>query len=76
MAFGSRFASGTITSDNTISPVIEARSDSLPWILGVSKPFMPRSTMKPRMTPSSLAQTTARSAMGLLVIQVLAPLRR
>ena len=33
--------------------------------------------MKPRMTPSSvLAQTTATSAMGLLVIHVFAPVRR
>ncbi len=35
---------------------------------------MPRSTRKPRMSPaSSLAQTTATSAIGELVIQVLDP---
>ena len=39
-------------------------------------PLVPRSTMKPRILPSSLAQTTATSAIGALVIQVLAPLRR
>src|SRR6185312_11271923 len=74
LAFGSRFSSGTTQSASTISPVIEARSDSLPSIFGVAKPFMPRSTTKPRMTPSSLAQTTAMSATGALEIQVLAPL--
>ena len=37
---------------------------------------MPRSTMTPRILPSgSLAQTTATSATGLLVIHILAPLR-
>jgi hypothetical protein len=49
---------------STISPVGLARRLILPCIVGVSKPFMPRSTMKPRMllaSPSStLAQTTAR----------------
>ena len=35
-----------------------------------------RSTMKPRILPSSLAQTTARWATGALVIQVLLPVRR
>ena len=47
-----------LTSSSTISPVIEARSENLPSIFGVAKPFAPRSTRKPRITPSSLAQTT------------------
>ena len=59
----------------TISPVIEARSENLPSILGVERPAMPRSRMKPRMAPeSSLAQTTKMSAIGALVIHILAPL--
>ena len=38
---------------------------------------MPRSTMKPRIRPSSvLAQTMAMSAIGELVIHILAPLSR
>ena len=74
--FGSRFSSGTTAPSSTISPVIEARSDSLPSIFGVENPLVPRSTMKPRILPSSLAQTTAMSAIGELVIQVLAPVRR
>ena len=57
-----------------MSPVTEARRDSLSPILSVVNPSMPRSTMKPRMTPSSLAQTTARSLIGELVIQYFAPL--
>src|ERR1041385_6080762 len=72
--FGSRFSSGTMQSSNTISPVTEQRNDSLPSILGVEKPLAPRSTMKPRILPSSFAQTTAMSATGALEIQVLAPL--
>ncbi len=57
----------------TISPVTEARSENLPSIFGVERPFMPRSRMKPRMTPSSvLAQTTMTSAIGELVIHILA----
>ncbi len=59
----------------TISPVIEARSENLPSILGALSPFMPFSSMKPRMTPSSvLAQTTKTSAIGELEIHILAPL--
>ena len=54
--------------------MIEARKLSLPSILGVENPFVPRSTMNPRMTPSSLAQTTATSATGAFEIQLLAPL--
>ena len=55
--FGSRLSSGTTASSSTISPVTEVRSDSLPSIFGVEKPLVPRSTMKPRILPSSLAQT-------------------
>ena len=58
------------------APVAEARSDIFPSILGKLSPCMPFSTMKPRITPSSLAQTTPTSAMGLLVIQILFPVRR
>src|SRR5450759_1418664 len=72
--FGSRLSSGIRQSSSTISPVMEARKLSLPSILGVEKPLVPRSTMKPRMTLASLAHTTARSATGALEIQVLAPL--
>ena len=53
--------------------MIEARSDSLPSIFGVEKPLVPRSTMKPRISPSSFAHTTATSAIGELVIHILAP---
>src|SRR5262249_48340807 len=49
--------------------------DSLPSILGVANPLVPRSTMKPRITFSSFAHTTAISAIGELLIHVLAPLR-
>ena len=52
-------------------PVGEARSENLPSILGVERPFMPRSKRKPRITPSSvLAQTSMTSAIGELLIQV------
>lgn len=52
-----------------IMPVEEALRENFPSILGVEKPFMPRSRMKPRTFPSShLAQTTAMSATGELVI--------
>ena len=66
----------------TISPVIEARRLILPSIFGALRPFMPFSRMKPRMlswpptlpsASSSLAQTTNTSAIGLLVIHILAP---
>ena len=66
---------GTTAPSSTISPVMEARSDSLPSIFGVEKPLVPRSTMKPRILPSSFAQTTAMSATGELVIQIFAPVR-
>src|SRR5262249_3801049 len=71
---GIRFSSGTTQSSSTISPVMDARNDSLPSIFGVEKPLVPRSTRKPRMTLSSLAQTIATSATGALEIQVFAPL--
>ncbi len=73
---GSRFSSGTNTSERPISPVTEARRDSLSPIVVVEKPSKPRSTTKPRISPSSRAHTTARSAMGALVIQYLAPFSR
>ena len=57
--FGSRLSSGTTASSSTISPVTEVRSDSLPSTFGVEKPLVPRSTMKPRILPSSFAQTMA-----------------
>jgi hypothetical protein len=61
----------------TISPVIEARNDSLPSIFGAESPFMPFSSTKPRMSPaSSFAQTTKTSAMGELEIHIFAPFRR
>merc|ERR1719357_262586 len=72
---GSRFSWGTSTSSIRIMPVADALKENLPSILGVEKPFIPRSRMKPRTLPSShLAQTTAISAAGELVIQVLDPL--
>ena len=50
---------------------------SLPSILGAESPFMPRSSTKPRITPSSvLAQTTNTSAIGEFVIHILAPVMR
>jgi hypothetical protein len=61
----------------TISPVIEARSENFPSVLGALRPFMPFSSRKPRIVPSSsLAQTTKTSAMGELVIHIFAPLSR
>lgn len=50
-------------------PVADALRENLPSILGVAKPFIPRSKMKPRTLPSShLAHTTATSATGEFVI--------
>lgn len=50
-------------------PVADALSENLPSILGVAKPFIPRSKMKPRTLPSShFAHTTAMSATGEFVI--------
>ena len=55
-------------------PVIEARKLSLPSILGADSPFTPCSSTKPRIAPSSVfAQITKTSAIGALLIQVLAP---
>ena len=77
---GKAFSSGTNTSSITISPVIEARRPTLPWMAGADRPFMPLSRMKPRIWPTlpasdtSLAQTTNTSATGLLVIHILEPL--
>jgi hypothetical protein len=62
----------------TISPVIEARSDSLPSILGAERPFMPFSSTKPRILPpwaSDFAQMTKTSAIGALEIHIFEPLR-
>jgi hypothetical protein len=70
-AFGKRFSSGTSAPPSTISPVTEARNDSLPSIFGVSNPFVPRSTIKPRILPPSFAHTTAMSAIGELEILAL-----
>ena len=63
----------------TISPVIEARRPTLPWIAGALSPLAPLSRMKPRIacdpSPSSaLAQTTKTSATGELVIHIFEPL--
>ena len=63
----------------TISPVIEARSESLPSILGAESPAMPFSSTKPRIWLSwaaDFAQTTKTSAMGEFEIQVFEPVRR
>eukprot|EP00418_Pyrodinium_bahamense_P038886 CAMPEP_0179190664 /NCGR_PEP_ID=MMETSP0796-20121207/94677_1 /TAXON_ID=73915 /ORGANISM="Pyrodinium bahamense, Strain pbaha01" /LENGTH=217 /DNA_ID=CAMNT_0020894843 /DNA_START=257 /DNA_END=911 /DNA_ORIENTATION=- len=78
VTFGSTFSFGIFTSSSWIMPVGEARSENLPSILGVDRPSMPRSTMKPRTLSSVdvLAQTMQMSAMGELVIQFLAPLSK
>jgi hypothetical protein len=70
---GSKFSSGTKASSNTTSPVTEVRSEILPSTFGVEKPLVPRSTMKPRIFPSSFAQTMQRSAIGAFEIHILAP---
>ena len=58
----------------TISPVIDARRPTLPWMAGAVRPFQPFSRMKPRIMLSSVfAQTTKTSAMGVLVIHILLP---
>ena len=73
-AAGRRFASGISTSSIMMKPVGDARTENLPSIFGLSRPFIPFSRMKPPILPSSsLAQTTKTSAMGLLVIQFLEP---
>ncbi|MNR11179.1 hypothetical protein D3C85_1274670 [compost metagenome] len=74
---GKAFSSGTNTLSMTISPVIEARRPTLPWIAGALRPCQPFSRTKPRISPaSSLAQTTNTSAIGLLVIHILLPVNR
>ena len=76
---GSRFSSGTTTPSITTSPVIEARSDSLPPIFGAERPFMPFSSTKPRISSpwaADFAQTTNTSASGALEIHILVPVRR
>ena len=73
---GSRASSPTSTSSIWIMPVIDARSDSLPSIFGVSRPLAPFSSTNPRMAPpwaSDFAHTTNTSAIGELEIQVFAP---
>ena len=74
---GRMLPAGTKALSIWIEPVIDARSDSLPSIFGVVKPLpaFSRSTIKPRITPSSLAQTIAMSAIGALEIHIFAPLR-
>ncbi|MDT4851320.1 hypothetical protein FQZ97_854980 [compost metagenome] len=74
---GKAFSSGTNTLSITISPVMEARRPTLPWMAGADRPSQPFSRTKPRISPaSSLAQTTKTSAIGLLVIHILLPVRR
>ena len=56
--------------------MIDARSDSLCFISGASKPGMPFSTRKPLILPSSVrAHTTATSATVPFVIHIFVPLR-
>ncbi len=75
LAPGRIASAGTCTSSITTSPVVEARSDSLPCILGADSPFSPFSSTKPRITPSSsLAQITKTSAIGAFDIHILEPL--
>ena len=69
-------SAGTRTSSSTSSEVTEARSDSFLWISGAVNPGVPFSTMKPRISPSSVrAQTMAMSAIVPFVIHILVPLR-
>ena len=65
--------SGTNTSSITISPVIEARSLTLPWMAG-GETFQPfeHEAADPAVV-KSLAHTTNTSAIGLLVIHILLP---
>ena len=54
----------------------EARRESFLWISGAEKPGIPFSTMKPRISPSSVrAQTIAMSAIEPFVIHILVPFR-
>ena len=76
VAPGSMFSAGTRTSSSTSSEVTDARSESFLWISGALKPRVPFSTMKPRISPSSVrAQTTAMSAIVPFVIHIFVPLR-
>jgi hypothetical protein len=60
----------------TISPVIEARSPTLPWMAGAVSPLNCFSSTKPLIAPSSsFAQTTNTSAMGELEIHIFEPER-
>ncbi len=68
-------SAGIRQSSNASCEVTEARSDILPLCSKVEKPFVPRSTRNPRTMPSSLAQTTATSAMEPLVIHAFAPFK-
>jgi hypothetical protein len=65
---------GMRQSEKTSSLVTLALSECLFFMMGAVKPGSSFSTMKPRITPSSLAQTTATSAIEPLVIHILAPL--
>jgi hypothetical protein len=55
--------------------VTDALNENLPMWYAVENPGMPFSTRNPRMTPSSLAHTTATSAMLPFVIHAFAPFR-
>ena len=68
------FSSGTTTSSKNSAPVADARRLNLFSISGVLKPFVPHSTMKPRIPTGVIAHTTARSAIGALVIHIFEPL--
>src|SRR5262249_8397533 len=69
------FSAGIRQSSKASCDVTEARSDILPLCSDVLKPFVQRPRRKPRIPPSSLAQTTATSATDPLVIQALAPFK-
>jgi len=74
---GRTSSASTCTSSSAISPVIEARSDSLSSISFVVTPALSVSTRNPRTGWSSsvwsFAQTTATSAIGEFVIHVFEP---
>ena len=63
------------TSCRTSSLVTLARRLCLPRCSGALKPGVSVGTTKPWISPSSLAQTTATSAIVPFVIHILAPLR-
>ena len=57
-------------------PVVEARRENLPSILGDSSPFIPRSNINPLILlscASDFAQIIKTSAIGEFVIQFFAP---